>query len=287
MVPLKDIIPKSYGIRESQGRNVKLDSNVRRVGVLQPIMLRRKGEKFEIIFGNGRYENAVRAKHKEILAIIVDCDEKEALLRHISENMVRQNYNPLEESRAFELLKRDIGWSAREIALFLGHTKQKSVIADRMALSKMPETVKELVKSEKLTVQHATLLRSKVPKQFQEQEAKNIAEREMTVEETRAYLAIKEPIYSIHRNEKPPQPSSAAAPEKLLGSPIKIADLTLTGFLQGEPASFTIKTTGGKETVVVNAIQDFILKKAKTGDRVDLTVTIWEPPKKVAPLEAS
>lgn len=124
----------------------------------------RKGERFQVIFGDGRLQEAKDSGLKTVPAIIRNCDEKEALLIHLTENFVRENFSPLEEAKAFELLKKEQGWTVRQIAEFLGQRRKKSFVAGRMKLNKLPGEVKDHIKSGRLTVSHIELLQRSVPR---------------------------------------------------------------------------------------------------------------------------
>ena len=91
------IDPSPYGIREQ--RTISLKPSVRRFGILQPITVCEKDGRFQVVFGDGRLQEAKLSGFKTVPAIIRSCSQKEALLIHLTENLARENFSPPRKRR--------------------------------------------------------------------------------------------------------------------------------------------------------------------------------------------
>jgi ParB family chromosome partitioning protein len=269
------------GIRES--RTINLRSSIKKLGILQPIMVRRKSDGYEVIFGDGRLAAAKAEGRKTIPCFVRECNDNDALLLHLTENLARENLTPLEEAKAYELLQNRFKWSIRDIAEFLGHRKEKSVIATRIKLTKLPDDVKEAVKSGKLTVSHVELIQKKVPSKFLEDEAKYVADQELSLEETEAYLTSQDPIYKIHetQNEEPENKHAiGSAKREPPVSFFKLHESRIRGRVESDFKLENLElTTGqGKRIQLSQEIRE-ALRKVSVGDEVEVVVTLWAAPK--------
>src|SRR3989304_1752843 len=106
-----------WSIRSS--RTGILEESIKGKGILQPIMVRQKKSgrfKYEVVFGDGRLETAIKLKAKTIPAIIRECDNQEALLLNVDENSARDNFTFPEKSKAYWLLNKERKMSYRDIA---------------------------------------------------------------------------------------------------------------------------------------------------------------------------
>lgn len=249
--------PSSYGIRGN--RTVSLKESVKRLGILQPITVREKGKRFQVIFGDGRLQEAKSSRLKTIPAIIRNCSEKEALLIHLTENLARENFSPLEEAKAYGLLKKELGWGARRIAEFLGQRRKKSVIAERMKLNKLPGEVKAHIKSGRLTISHIELLQRSVPQNSLPEEANYVAKEELSIEETDAYLKSQEPVYRIHQlgkqlNTEPTPPAASPDPTPC----VKLHESKISGKVEKPFSSDTLSLTtrGGQQVELFQAMRE-------------------------------
>ena len=277
-IPIQLIDSSPFGIRDS--RSVNLRTSMKRLGILQPITVRKKNNRYEVVFGDGRLIAAKAEGRKTIPCFIRDCDDNEALLLHLTENLARENLTPLEEGKAFELLQEKFGWSVREISEFLGHHKEKSVIASRIKMNKLPDDIKEDLKSHKLTVSQVELIQQIVPPKFLHEEAKYIAEKSMSHEETEAYLISQEPMYKIHRAQtggplvtenrevNPAKPDTPVS--------FKVHEFRITGKIESDFQLENLELTIGPEKRI-RLFQEIreALRKISAGDEVEVTVTIW------------
>ena len=131
----------------------ELASSIREHGVLQPILVRPSGSKFELIAGERRWRASQMAERETIPAIVVEFDEQTALEVSIIENLQREDVSPLEEAAMFRRMTETFGYSVRQLAQKVG--KDKGYIENRLRLSDAPADIRELVSLRKDTISHA------------------------------------------------------------------------------------------------------------------------------------
>lgn len=134
----------------------ELAESIRLHGVLQPVVVRRSGERYELILGERRLRAAKLAGRTTIPAIVRDVGDAESLKYALMENLQREDLNPLEEAKGYELLRTEFRLSAKEIADMLG--RDRSTVANSLRLLNLPETVRRLIADGSLTAGHARAL---------------------------------------------------------------------------------------------------------------------------------
>ena len=128
--------------------------SIRENGLLQPIIVRPTGERFEVVAGNRRLEACKRLKHRKIKAMIVDLDDKSAYEIAITENVQRKTLDPLEEAAAFKKYCDEYGWgSQRELAKKIG--KSQEYISHRIKLLDLPREVKSALTQKQISLASA------------------------------------------------------------------------------------------------------------------------------------
>ena len=125
-------------------------------GVLQPILVRQTGERYEIIAGERRFRGAKLAGLSEIPAIVVEADDLTAARYALIENLQREDLNPYEEAVAYDRLMQEFGLSQEEIAGQLG--KSRSAVANSLRLLDLPEEVVKMLVDGVLTAGHGRTL---------------------------------------------------------------------------------------------------------------------------------
>ncbi len=125
-------------------------------GVLQPILVRQTGERYEIIAGERRFRGAKLAGLGEIPAIIVEADDLTAARYALIENLQREDLNPYEEAVAYDRLMKEFGLSQEEIAGQLG--KSRSAVANSLRLLDLPEEVVKMLTDGIMTAGHGRTL---------------------------------------------------------------------------------------------------------------------------------
>jgi ParB family transcriptional regulator, chromosome partitioning protein len=137
----------------------ELAASLRERGIIQPIVaraMRGVADTFEIVAGERRWRAAQRANLHEVPVVIVEATDDEALQLAIIENVQRTDLNPLEEAEGYRSLIRDFSHSQDDIARMVG--KSRSHVANTLRLQTLPDRVRELIHSGRLSAGHARAL---------------------------------------------------------------------------------------------------------------------------------
>jgi ParB/RepB/Spo0J family partition protein len=154
-IPVGKILPNPAQPRLSYDEDslTELADSIREHGVLQPILVRPTGAKFELIAGERRWRASSMAQRESIPAIVVELDQQTALELSIIENLQREDVSPLEEASMFRKMTETFGYSVRQLAQKIG--KDKGYVENRLRLSDAPADVRELLSLRKDTISHA------------------------------------------------------------------------------------------------------------------------------------
>ncbi|RIJ63646.1 ParB/RepB/Spo0J family partition protein [Rummeliibacillus sp. POC4] len=143
----------------------ELAQSIKEYGILQPIILRKKGAKFEIVVGERRFRAAKLANLTVVPSVIRDFDDIKMMELAILENLQREDLTPIEEAEAYHSLMEHLGLTQEELSKRLG--KSRPHIANHVRLLTLPKDVQKLVNDGKLTMGHGrTLLGLKNKKQI-------------------------------------------------------------------------------------------------------------------------
>ena len=178
---LDDIIPNRFQPREVfDERPLKeLAVSIKEHGVIQPIIVRKVNDKYEIIAGERRYKASALAGLTKIPAIIRDLDDKETSKVALLENLQRENLNPIEEAKTYQKILELDQMTQEELAKTMG--KSQSAVANKLRLLSLPEEVQDALLKENISERHArTLLNLKTP-QEQKDMLKKIMDERLTV----------------------------------------------------------------------------------------------------------
>ena len=159
-----------------------LTQSIRANGVVQPIIVRRKGGVYEIVAGERRWRASQRAGLQKIPVIIKEVTDEKLLELALIENIQRQELNPIEEARAYKNLVEKLGLTQEVIAERVG--KNRTVITTALRLLKLPRDIQELVEEEKISAGHGRALLMISETATQRQLTKNIIELSLSVRET-------------------------------------------------------------------------------------------------------
>ncbi len=185
-VPLDKIRPNPAQPRLSYDEEslTELADSIREHGVLQPILARPSGGKFELIAGERRWRASAMAGRETIPAIVVEFDEQTALEVSIIENLQREDVSPLEEAAMFRKMTDAFGYSVRQLAQKVG--KDKGYVENRLRLSDAPADIRELLSLRKDTISHAYELMKIGDERKRRRLAKRIVAGELTLAKLRA-----------------------------------------------------------------------------------------------------
>lgn len=134
----------------------ELVQSIKKFGILQPIIVRKIDDKYEIVAGERRFRSALLAGLKKVPVIIKSLEDKEAFSLSIIENIQRENLNPIEEANAYHELVEKYNYKQQEISEIIG--KSRSHIANLMRLLSLPKKVKSYLIEGKIEMGHARAL---------------------------------------------------------------------------------------------------------------------------------
>jgi ParB family chromosome partitioning protein len=137
-------------------RMKEIVQSVRELGLVQPILVRPHGEKYQIVAGERRFRAAQEVGLRTIPAVIRDIGEREMLEMALIENLQREDLNPVDEAEAYRVLREKFGMTQTGIADRVG--KDRSTVANTMRLLQLPEEVRRSVSRGTLSMGHARAL---------------------------------------------------------------------------------------------------------------------------------
>lgn len=145
-IELSRIKPGPHQPRKNfnDGKLKGLAESIRQKGLIQPIILKRSGENFELVVGERRLRAAKHLKLEKIPAVVYDnISKRETMELALIENIQRENLNPIEESEAYRVLLQEYGVSQSDLASRVG--KDRSSIANSLRLLTLPEKVRHMI----------------------------------------------------------------------------------------------------------------------------------------------
>lgn len=151
-------------------------------GVVQPVLLRRKGGRFELIAGERRWRAAQRAGLTRIPAVVQSVSDDKVLEIALIENIQREDLNPIEEARAYKKLIETLGLTQETVAERVG--RDRSYVTNYLRLLKLPEDIQNLLQSGRISTGHArTLLGAEQP-DVQRRIVRKVIEQDLSVRAT-------------------------------------------------------------------------------------------------------
>lgn len=208
----------------------ELANSIRANGIIQPLVVRRKDQAFEIIAGERRWRAAKLAELREVPVVIQEVTDEKLLEISLIENIQREDLNPIETAEAFQRLSHDLGLSQEEIGRRTG--KDRTTIANLMRLLKLPKEVQQLLADHRLSMGHARALLGLQTSDEQVQLANKASAQGMSVRQVEAavqeLVADREPSSGKGSGkEKAQDPNVRAASEELeraLGTRVRIVE---------------------------------------------------------------
>lgn len=131
----------------------ELAESIKTQGVIQPLIVRKRQDHYEIIAGSRRYYASKSLGIKELPVIIRELEDKDALVFSIIENLQRQDLNPMEEAQSFKRLVEEFLFSEEEVGRMLG--KDKTTVVNALRLFKLPEVIQEALRDGKIRASSA------------------------------------------------------------------------------------------------------------------------------------
>ena len=134
----------------------ELEASLRASGLLQPIIVRRRGDAYELVAGERRLRAATNIGWSEISAVIRELDDQTMLVLALVENLQRSNLNPIEEARGYRRLINDFKFTQQQVAEAVG--KDRTTITNLLRVLSLPEAVQQMVEQGALSMGHARAL---------------------------------------------------------------------------------------------------------------------------------
>lgn len=161
---------------------LELADSIKQFGVLQPLLVRKRKDYYEIIAGERRWRAAKMAGVKEVPVIIKDYTEQEIVEIGLIENIQRENLNPIEEAMAFKKLLEEFNLKQDEVAERV--SKSRTAVTNSMRLLKLDERVQEMIVDDMISTGHARALLAIDDKEQQYDLANKIFDEKLSVRET-------------------------------------------------------------------------------------------------------
>jgi ParB family chromosome partitioning protein len=229
-IPLDSIDPNPFQPRHTfpEGSLKELAESIRSSGVVQPVLLRHapgSPGRYHLIAGERRWRAARLAGLREVPAIIREINDQDGLELALTENLLREDLNPLEVAHAYESLQQKFGLNHAQIADKLG--LNRTTVTNTLRLLRLPQSVQEMISKGELSPGHARALVSAESPAVQARLARLIVERGLSVRQVEQMLAKRSSKAEPEESAEPApfDPNTRAAVlelERTLGTRVKI-----------------------------------------------------------------
>lgn len=224
----------------------ELASSIRHNGIIQPLVVRRTGDRFQIVAGERRWRAAQKAGLHKVPCIVKEVSQDNVLELSLVENIQREELNPIEEANAYKNLleKRDL--TQEEVAQRVG--KERSSITNALRLLKLPLEVQKLVEEAKLSMGHARALLSVESAEGQIALAKEITTKALSVRETERLVKRAQGVSGSARTK--PRVSNNTEDANVLAAEAKLSKRL------GAPVKIRLARTGGVVEIKFSSSED-------------------------------
>lgn len=176
----------------------ELTDSIRQNGVLQPLLVRKKGNEYEIVAGERRYQAAKAAGLDEVPVIIREISDEDVFKLALIENLQRSDLTPLEEARGYRQLIKDKGLTQEELAHIL--SKSRSAITNTLRLLDLPKEVQSYVEEGTISAGHARAILAVPTEDGRIRLAEKVVTERLSVRQTEALA----PLYATAQQEDRP-----------------------------------------------------------------------------------
>lgn len=206
-VPISEIRPNPRQPRRyfNEAKIAELSESIRNQGILQPLVVRKISQGYELILGERRFRAAQRAQLERVPVIVKEVSDAESLEMALVENIQREELTPIEEALAYRQLMEEFHLTQEQVAQRVG--KSRPVVTNLLRVLNLPEEIKQNVDKGALTVGHArALLALNMPEQQLEM-ARRIMEQGLSVRATETLVSqsnvVKGPLIESSAPEEP------------------------------------------------------------------------------------
>lgn len=188
-VPLDKVRPSPLQPRKqfSEESLRELADSIREQGIVQPLIVRPRGDFFELIAGERRWRAAQLLNLPEVPVIAREADDRSVLELALIENLQRENLNPIEEAQGYSQLATQFQLTQEEISAKVG--KSRVVVANALRLLKLPESVQDFVRQGQLSVGHAKVILGLPDEKSQRLAADRVIKESLNVRQTEGLIA--------------------------------------------------------------------------------------------------
>lgn len=172
----------------------ELTDSIKQNGILQPLLVRRSGDHYEIVAGERRYQAARAAGLTEVPVVIREISDDDVFKLALIENLQRSDLTPLEEARGYRQLIKDKGLTQEELAKIL--SKSRSAITNTIRLLELPKEVQELVDEGNLSAGHARAILAVPSEEGRIRLARKVVDERLSVRQTESLA----PLFSVTEN---------------------------------------------------------------------------------------
>lgn len=215
----------------------ELAASIKANGIVQPLLVRRQGQRYQIIAGERRWRAAQRAGLEKVPVVIRDIPDERVLELSLIENIQREELNPIEEANAYRRLIDGLGVTQEEVARRVG--RERSSVTNYLRLLKLPEDIQQWVEEDRLSMGHARALLSLETADHQRKLGLEVIGRGLSVRETERFVKkINEETSrrrGTARGDAAQDANTRAAEEKLsrrLGTKVRINRLKQGGKIE-------------------------------------------------------
>lgn len=164
----------------------ELENSIRENGVIQPIVVQKRGEGYEIICGERRWRASRKAGLKKIPAVIREVSNTQSLQMALIENIHRQDLNPIEEAQAYQRLSNEFGLTQEVIAKQVG--KNRATVANYLRLLKLSKGFQDDLITGQLTMGHARAMLALETEKEMEEARREVLKKNMNVRQVESYV---------------------------------------------------------------------------------------------------
>lgn len=202
-IKVREIKPNPFQPRKEFKEEAlqELAASIKAHGILQPIIVRKKGVGFEIVVGERRYRASKLALQKEIPAVVRDLTDQQMMEFALLENLQREDLTPIEEAEAYQSLMENLDLTQEQLAQRLG--KSRPYIANHIRLLSLPQDVKKLITDGVISTGHGRALLGLKRKKLISQIAEKVVAQGMNVRQLEALVQTLNTDVSRETKEEP------------------------------------------------------------------------------------
>ena len=252
-IRLEEIRPNPFQPRQNVADDLgELVASIKEKGILQPVLVRRRRDGYELVSGERRFQAAKQAGLEQIPAVVRSVDDREMLELALVENLQRKNLNPVDEALAYKRLADEFKLKHEEIAQKVG--KDRSTVTNIMRLLELPYKVRDALAAGQISAGHARALLGVTNRRVQVELCERIVKEDLSVR-------------SVERltGEVKPKPPKRPAPEKDVH--VRELEESLQEHLGTRVRIVPLRSGTGQVTIEYHSEDDLgrICRKIKTG----------------------